>query len=62
MGDALKSQKKGLKMDVTRMGYLRVCIGIHMQKHIVIVRGGNCGLKCSVLVRGGNYLRNAPGG
>ena len=23
MGDALKSQKKGLKLDVTRMGYLR---------------------------------------
>lgn len=23
MGDALKSQKKGLKIDVTRMGYLR---------------------------------------
>lgn len=26
MGDALKSQKKGLKMDVTRMGYLMVRI------------------------------------
>ena len=23
MGDALKSQKNGLKLDVTRMGYLR---------------------------------------
>ena len=23
VGDALKSQKKGLKLDVTRMGYLR---------------------------------------
>ena len=23
MGDALKSQKKGLKFDVTRMGYVR---------------------------------------
>ena len=27
MGDALKSQKKGLKMDVMRMGYLRVYTG-----------------------------------
>ncbi len=29
MGDALKSQKKGLKMDVTRIGYLRVRIHIY---------------------------------
>lgn len=27
MGDALKSQKKGLKMDVTRMGYTWVYTG-----------------------------------
>ena len=30
MGDALKSQKKGLKLDVTRTGYLIACIHIYM--------------------------------
>ena len=40
MGDALKSQKNGLKLDVTRMGYLRrtvakvekVCVWLKLQK------------------------------
>ena len=59
VGDALKSQKKGLKLDVTRMGYLRRTVvkiervsvwrDIYMQKHIETVRGGN-------------YLLNGPGG
>lgn len=55
MGDALKSQKKGLKMDVTRMGYLT-------QKLKEIVCRGNCGSKMREVVYGGNYLRNGPVG
>jgi len=29
MGDALKSQKKGLKLDVTRIGYTMVYVSAH---------------------------------
>ena len=37
MGDALKSQKKGLKFDVTRMGYVMVRIHIHGNIEILCV-------------------------
>ena len=55
MGDALKSQKKGLKLDVTRIGKCTA-------KYRKFVCGGNCGSKMRGFVCGGNYLRNAPGG
>ena len=37
MGDALKSQKKGLKLDVTRMGYTRVYTGRKNAESLCVV-------------------------
>lgn len=62
MGDALKSQKKGLKLDVTRMGYTGVYAEMYVQNHREVVYGGNYGSKMRGFVCGGNYLRNGPGG
>ena len=62
VGDALKSQKKGLKLDVTRMGYTWVYADMHVQNYREFVRGGNCSSKHRVIACGGNYLLNGPGG
>ena len=52
MGDALKSQKKGLKLDVTRMGYTGVYAEMHVQNNREVVHGGNCGSKIRGFVCG----------
>ena len=52
MGDALKSQKKGLKLDVTRIGYTWVYTEMHVQNHREVVHGGNCSSKYIETVRG----------
>ena len=52
MGDALKSQKKGLKLDVTRMGYTGMYTEMHVQNHREVVYGGNCGSKMRGFVCG----------
>ena len=69
MGDALKSQKKGLKLDVTRMGYTGVYTEMNVQNHREVVHEALVKLREIVyggnyrkFVRGGNYLRNGPGG